>query len=124
MIEWGIRVVLAVSAVVHLAALVGVVGEARLERLYGVVVADGDLTLLLRHRAVLLGVVGALFGLGAIDPSMTGAALVLGLTSTVSFVVLHHAATSPGSAAVRRVAQVDVVLSVALAVALSAHLLA
>ena len=43
---------LVVAAVIHLLPLVGVLGPARLSSLYGIAVAEPNLELLLRHRAV------------------------------------------------------------------------
>ena len=50
----------AIPGLINLYPLVGVLGAKQLESLYGVDVAAPDLALLLRHRAVLFGLLGAL----------------------------------------------------------------
>ena len=49
---------LLIAGAIHLLPLSGVTGAAALERLYGVAVDSPDLALLLRHRAVLFGLLG------------------------------------------------------------------
>lgn len=79
---------LAVVAVIHLLPLVGVLGEGRLEDLYGIPLDDPNLVLLMRHRAVLFGLLGGFVLLAAFRPVLRPAALVAGAVSVVSFLVL------------------------------------
>lgn len=72
----------------HLYPAVGVLGAARLEALYGVPVASADLELLLRHRAVTFGLLGALLIAAAWHAPLRGVALIAGLVSMGAFVVL------------------------------------
>lgn len=103
---------------VHLLPVVGVTGAAALRRLYGVDVTDPDLLLLLRHRAVLLGLLGAVLVGSVAVPAWRLPAVVVALASTLPFVLL--AALTPGpNAQSRRTSRVDVVCSAALVVALA-----
>jgi hypothetical protein len=84
---------LLVAALIHLLPLSGVLGAERLATLYGVPVADPNLMILMRHRAVLFGLLGVFLGVAAFIPALQGAALVAGMISVVSFLWLrHHAA--------------------------------
>ena len=87
---------LLVAGVIHLLPLPGALGAGALARLYGLepaALADPNLALLLRHRAVLFGVVGAL--LVAAASLLLGLDLVLGLESkdTVLLVLTLFVAT-------------------------------
>jgi hypothetical protein len=63
-----ITAMLTVVGMIHLLPLAGVLGAARLEALYGVAVDGSDLEILLRHRAVLFGLLGAFLVVAALPP--------------------------------------------------------
>lgn len=97
--------------------LVGAVSATRLEALYGVPLSDPNLVILLRHRAVLFGIVGGLLLWAAFRPALrpvAGAAGLLSMLSFVAFVVAAGGANPP----LERVAWIDGVASLALATAL------
>lgn len=78
---------LAVAAI-HALPLAGVLGAARLESMYGVTVRDPSLEILLRHRAVLFGMLAAGLAAAAFRPDWHGAAIVVGASSVVSFLAI------------------------------------
>ncbi len=99
--------ILLVVGVLHVLPCVALIAPDRLLTLYGVTRLDDDLLVLLRHRAVLLGLLG-LFLLGAIPrPDWRRPALGGALLSTVVFVLL--ALTVPTSVEIGRVATIDLV---------------
>lgn len=120
--RWFAGTVLVVAGVVHLLPVVGVTGAGALSRLYAVDVG-GDVALLLRHRAALFGIVGTVLLAGAFVPALTTLALLVGLASTVSFLVLAGVPPRVGPA-LRRVAVVDAPLALGLVVALGWRLTA
>ena len=79
---------LLVAAVIHLLPLSGVLGPAQLTRLYGVSVSEPNLVILMRHRAVLFGLLGVLLAVAAFVPSLQLIALVAGLASVGSFLLI------------------------------------
>ena len=79
---------LALAGIIHLFPLPGVLGAGQLTRLYGVSADDPNLGILLRHRAVLFGLLGALLIAAAFRPDLRAVALIAGLVSTVSFLVI------------------------------------
>jgi len=79
---------LALAGIIHLLPLPGVLGAGQLPRLYGVSADDPNLEILLRHRAVLFGLLGALLIAAAFRPELRPVALIFGLASTVSFLVI------------------------------------
>lgn len=102
--------------IVNLLPGVGVLSAQRLEALYGVSLADPNLAILMRHRAVLLAIVGGLLVLAAFQPQLRAAAVVAGLVSMLSFVALA-AGAGAASPALRAVLSVDVAAALALVAA-------
>jgi hypothetical protein len=86
--RWTISAVLLLVGVLHLLPLVGVVSRAQLMRLYGVEVDTPTLELLLRHRAVLFGLLGAFLLVAAFRAPLQWAALVAAAVSVGSFLLL------------------------------------
>jgi hypothetical protein len=80
--------VLLVVAVIHALPLTGVMGSAKLVSLYGIPVEEPNLEILLRHRAVLFGLLAALLAYSAFRPALHRLALIAGLVSVVSFIAL------------------------------------
>ncbi len=87
-------------AFIHLAPLAGVLGADRLASMYGITVDDPDLLILMRHRAVLFGILGAFLLAAAFIPAIQTGAFIAGFVSVVSFLWLAWAigATMPTSA--------------------------
>ena len=107
---------LVVAGVVHVLPVVGVAGDhERLAALYGVSVAEPGLDLLLRHRAVLFGLLGAFLLYAAAVPAARSAAFVAGVVSAGAFVVLAWGEAGL-SAELVRIVRIDVAVLVALAV--------
>jgi hypothetical protein len=83
-------------------------------------IQDPNLEIVLRHRAVLFGLLAAFLAYAAMRPELRGLALVAGIVSVSSFVLL---AQSVGgyNAALATVVRVDVVALVLLVLAGVAH---
>jgi hypothetical protein len=52
-----ISVFIGIAALIHLAPIIGLFSVARMEALYGVSLSDPTMALLMRHRALLFGIV-------------------------------------------------------------------
>ncbi len=105
------------AGLVHLVPSLGALSAARLTQLYGVTIEGPELLLLMRHRAVLFGLLGALLIAAAFMPELRRPVGAAGLVSMLAFVLLF--ATSPAeAAALRRVMWIDVAVSAVLAPAL------
>jgi hypothetical protein len=79
---------LTLAGIIHLLPLPGLLGAGQLRRLYGIAVDDPNTAILLQHRAVLFGLLGVLLIAAAFRPELRAVALVAGLMSTVSFLVI------------------------------------
>ena len=113
-------VALLVAGLVHLLPLPGVLGAPALQRLYGLDVTGPDLAILLQHRAVLFGVLGAFMLVAVVQPSLRVPASLVGLASAAAFVaVAWHVGGYNG--AIRRVVIADIVVCVLLIAGLVAE---
>lgn len=105
--SWAVAGVLLVVGALHLLPGVALIAPVRLASLYGVSGLDDDLLVLLRHRALLLALLGLFLVAAIARTSWRGPALSAALLSTVVFVLL--ALTVPTSPEIARVATVDLV---------------
>lgn len=76
---------LIVAGLIHLVPVTGVAGAERLAALYGFPMADPNLLILMRHRAVLFGLLGAFLVYAAFRPALQPPAFVAGFVSVLSF---------------------------------------
>ncbi len=79
---------LAIAGVINLLPVSGALGAAWLRSLYGFDVAAPDLEVLLRHRALLFGMLGVLLLSAVLKPSLRGVAIALAGFSMASFIVV------------------------------------
>jgi hypothetical protein len=106
--------VLLLTGLVHLLPVLGVLGAARLEQLYGLRMDEPNLLLLMRHRALLFGLLGLLLVAAAFRPAWQGLALLAAWGSVLGFVLLAPPELLP---AIQRVWWIDVALLPLLALA-------
>ena len=118
--RYVVAAMLVIVGVIHLLPLLGVLGAERLAALYGVSLSDANLVILMRHRAVLFGLLGLFFVVAAFRRSMQPAAFIAGFVSVLSFLFL---AWSVGgyNAQIGRVFGADIVALVCLLMGAAAH---
>lgn len=111
---------LVLVGIIHLLPVSGVLGAESLAALYGVSLGEPNLEILMRHRAILFGLLGLFLIYAAFRPAMQVLAIGAGFVSVVSFIVI---AWSVGdyNEAIRRVVMADVVAAVALVVAVAVY---
>ena len=74
-----------VAAAINLLPVTGAFAPERMSALYGVNLDDPNLQILMRHRALLFGIVGGLLVAAAFHPPLRTLAYVVGFASMVSF---------------------------------------
>jgi hypothetical protein len=79
---------LIVAGLIHFLPVTGVIGADRLTSMYAMPFADPSLLILMRHRAVMLGLLGGFVLYGAFRPAMQVPAMLLGTLSLASIVGL------------------------------------
>ena len=85
-----IPAMLVAVGIIHILPLSGVLSATRLFDLYGISFDDPNLEILMRHRAVLFGLLGIFLLSSAFLPSLQLAALITGFVSVVSFLYLAY----------------------------------
>lgn len=113
--------VLLLVALIHALPLVGVVSAARVSGLYGIAIQDPSLEILMRHRAVLFGLLAFFLAYAAFHPHLHGLALLAAGASVGSFLAL---AVSVGgyNPALSTVVKVDLSALALLVAAAGVHL--
>lgn len=116
-----ITILLLVVGIIHLMPLLGVLGGDRLNSLYGLSLDEPNLQILMRHRAVLFGLLGALLVAAAFLPSLRTLAIIAGLVSVVTFLLLAWSAPHYNEA-LHRVVVADWIALFCLLLAVPLHL--
>jgi hypothetical protein len=111
-----------VAAAINLAPALGALSAERMTAFYGVDLEDPNLQILMRHRAVLFGVVGGLLLAAAFHPPLRTLGYVVGFSSMLSFLFIAWQ-VGAYSAELERVILMDVVGIAALAGAGVVHAL-
>ena len=114
-----ITLCLVIAGLINIFPVVGVISADQLEKLYGLPFENNDLIILMRHRAVLFGLLGAFILFSVVRPQLQRLACVAGLVSMVSFIVFAYL-SAPYGDALRKVVVADVIGSLALVIVLVA----
>ena len=79
---------LVVVGLINFAPVMGVISAQKLESAYSVALAGNDLVILMRHRALLFGILGAFILYSAFNPFYQPAAMIMSGASMVGFALL------------------------------------
>ncbi len=101
-----VRVSFLLVGAVNFAPIVGVLGQASLVRLYGVDVLSLDVLALMKHRAVLLAIVGGLMIVAAFRAPYRLPASLCAYVSMVSYILIIGT-TDVGNQALVKILQID-----------------
>lgn len=115
-----IAAALVVAGIIHLVPLSGVFGAERLTALYGLPISDPSLLVLMRHRAVLFGLLGVFLIFAAFRPPLHSLAFLAGFVSVLSFFWIAWS-TGGYNEAVARIITGDIVALVALVIGAAAR---
>lgn len=118
-----IGLLLALVGLINFMPLMGILGAERLAAMYGHPFEDPNLVLLMRHRAVLFGLLGGFIFYSLFQPNLQPLAMGAALISMLSFIVLGALEMPLGtfSEAIRKVMWADgmglILLGLAIALA-------
>jgi hypothetical protein len=104
---------LVVVGLIHLLPLPGLFGGTQLAALYGLPFDDPNLLILMRHRALLFGLLGGYCVVAAFRPSLQASALIAAWISVAGFLLLAWSAGGY-NAQIARVVIADLVALVSL----------
>jgi hypothetical protein len=111
-----VTISLIIAAIIHLLPLSGAISPAALTTLYGLSFEDNNLQILMRHRAVLFGILGGLLLYAAFSPRVQAIAILAGIVSAGSFLSIAFA-VGGYNAMLNRVVYADIVALIFLLVA-------
>ncbi len=116
MAQYIITSMLLIVAVIHIIPIMGFMGVARLETLYGIPITSKDMEILMRHRAVLFGILGVFFAYAAFTPSLQPLAFI---AATATLAPFFYLAFSIGgyNQAINKIVIGDVVAAISLVIA-------
>ena len=86
--KYIVTAALLIVGIIHLLPATGVLGPARLTALYGLQFDEPNLAILMRHRAILFGLLGLFLIYAAFRRPLQVLALVAGFASVLSFIFL------------------------------------
>lgn len=112
---------LIISGIIHILPSTGILGSERLSILYGLSFDDPSLSILMRHRAILFGLLGGFMILAAFREQLQIHALIAGFVSVLSFLALCSI-TEGYNDAINKIIIADVVALVALLIASAAYI--
>jgi hypothetical protein len=116
MIELTITGMLIIVAAIHLVPIMGVLGVDRLQVLYGEPISSKNIEILMRHRAVLFGILGVFFACAAFIPKLQPIAFLAAFATLAPFFYLAFSVGGYNEA-IRKIVLGDVIASVALVIA-------
>lgn len=115
-----VSICLILVGIIHLLPLLGVLGPERLALLYGLDFSEPNLAILMRHRALLFGLLGVLLIASGFLHHLRSTALVAGFVSVLGFLWLAWT-TGGYNDAIAKVVLADIVATVLLLIALVGH---
>ena len=83
-----IQASLLIAGLIHFLPITGVLGANRLTSMYALPFTDPNLAILMRHRAIMLGLLGGFVLYAVFQPAMRVPAIALGAVSLASIVAL------------------------------------
>ncbi len=113
--EPAISLTLVISGLINFLPIVGIFGSEKLDSLYGITIKDADLLILMRHRAILFGLIGTFMLASTWVKDWQIPAMSIGLVSMLSFVGISQS-TGTSNVSIKRIEVIDTILSIALAV--------
>ncbi|MEL7489657.1 MAG: phosphopantetheine adenylyltransferase [Pseudomonadota bacterium] len=87
----SIAALIFIAGLINFLPVAGVLSGEKIENLYGLTTIDATLEILLRHRAVLFGLLGGFMMWSAFRPALQTLAIIGGFAAMISFIGLFFA---------------------------------
>ena len=111
-------VLLFIVGVINFLPVVGVLSLNKVNQSYSLEIHDVNTQILLRHRAVLFGLVGGFIILSVFEPQYQVVAIVFALVSMLSFLIICKLVGNP-NASLTKIAKIDIVGLILLCLAIA-----
>jgi hypothetical protein len=107
--ELVLRIALFLTGIVNILPTLGAFVPSKMKDAYGIDMPDANFELLLRHRAVLFGIIGGFMLYAAITKNHLTLASIIGLMSMISFLILYFVSAGHINESLTKVMKIDVV---------------
>ncbi len=121
--EHASRILLFIAGIINLLPSILAFLPSKISKSYGIEVPNINYELLLRHRAVLFGIIGGLLIYSAITRKYFELSVLVGFISMVSFIALYFLAGKEVNAELTKVMKIDIIGIVALSASFILHLI-
>ena len=111
-----------IVGIINFLPLIGIVSVDQLSKLYSISISDDNLAILMRHRALLFGIVGGFILFAAFKPQYQTAAFIMGFISMLGFIFIATQ-TSEYSQAIKKIIVMDWIALGCLTLALILYIL-
>jgi sensor histidine kinase YesM len=115
--ELILRIALFLTGIVNILPTLGAFVPSKMKNAYGIDMPDANFELLLRHRAVLFGIVGGLMLYASITTNYLSLASIIGLISMISFLILYFVSVGHINKSLTKVMKIDAVAAAVLLIA-------
>ena len=105
-----------IVGVINFIPVIGIISAQKLSELYGIAVEDPNLEILLRHRALMFGLVGGYIIYSVFQPKLQKSAIVMGFISMLGFLFLAWQ-SGQFNELIRKLAYIDLVAIIFLLIA-------
>lgn len=112
----GITICLVIVGLINFVPVAGLLGAQKIESAYSVVLSSNDLIILMRHRALLFGILGGFILYSAFISSYQSAAMIMAAVSMVGFAALVYS-MGGYNGAINKVLTIDIIGIVFLVIA-------
>lgn len=110
------RITLFIAGVINLLPSVLAFLPDKISKSYGIEIPNENYELLLRHRAILFGIIGGLMIYSAVAKKHYEVSTVIGLISMISFIVLFFLIGGDINSELKKVMSIDIVGTVILCI--------
>lgn len=117
------RITLFTTGLINLLPMLLAFLPYKISKSYGIDIPNSNYELLLRHRAILFGIIGGLMIYSAIFKKQYEIATVVGLISMISFIILYFLINKDINSELKKVMVIDVIATLILCVGLTLFLL-
>jgi len=106
--ELVFRICLFIAGIINIAPSILAFIPNKISDSYGIEIPDSNYELLLRHRAVLFGIIGGIMIYSAITKKHYSMAVIIGLISMISFYILYKLANGEINPELNKVMKIDI----------------
>ena len=104
-----VRICLFLSGLINFIPSILAFLPGKISRSYGIEILSANHELLLRHRAVLFGIVGGIMIFSALSKKYYSLSFVIGFVSMLSFIILYKIISGEINPELRKVFNIDII---------------